>query len=366
MEIVIEKPAVDAVVRQFQLPGECVSAVPFGNGHINDTYRVVCLEGGREHRAILQRINTQIFRNPDALMSNIERVTSHLAAQVAHLPDADRRVTRLIPTKEDGAGWLRDAEGGCWRAYRFIDGATSIDNVTSTHQAFQAARAFGQFQSHLATLPEPRLFDTIPDFHNTPKRFAALEAAIRADVAHRAQSVQAEIDFALARKPIASVLLDAGLPERVTHNDTKLNNALLDDNTGEGICIVDLDTVMPGLALYDFGDMIRTTTNPASEDERDLSQVAMLFPMFEALVRGYLETAGGFLTQEETAQLAFSGQLITYEIAIRFLTDHLNGDTYFKIHRPNHNLDRTRSQFRLLELLEQNEEAMVRFVESVR
>jgi hypothetical protein len=364
VEVAIDQPAVDAVVRQFDLPGECVSALPFGNGHINDTYRVVCLDQGREVRAILQRINTHIFRDPAALMSNIERVTGHLAAQVAGFPDAERRVMRLIPTRT-GARWLHDADGGCWRAYNFIEDATSFDNITSTAQAFQAARAFGLFQCHLATLPEPRLFDTIPDFHHTPKRFAALEAAIEADGSNRAQSVRAEIDFALARKPIASRLLDLGLPERVTHNDTKLNNVLLCNTTGEGLCVVDLDTVMPGLALYDFGDMIRTTTNPAAEDETDLSQVQVVFPMFEALVRGYLETAGGFLTREEKAQLAFSGQLITFEIAIRFLTDHLNGDTYFKIHHPGHNLDRARSQFRLLELLEQQHDAMHRMVESL-
>lgn len=362
MEVETEVPAVDAIVRQFELPGACVSAVPFGNGHINDTYRVACLADGRESRAILQRINTQIFRDPGALMDNIERVTSHLAAQVAELPDAGRRVTRLIPTR-DGASWLQDEEGGCWRAYSFIEGATSYDNVSSTEQAFQAARAFGQFQCHLASLPEPRLYDTIPDFHHTPKRFAALEAAIAADQANRAQSARAEIEFALARKPMASVLLEAGLPERVTHNDTKLNNVLLDNATGEGLCVVDLDTVMPGLVHYDFGDMIRTTANQAAEDEIELSKVQMLFPLYEALVEGYLETAGGFLTRAEKAHLAFSGQLITFEIAIRFLTDYLKGDTYFKIHRPGHNLDRARSQFRLLECLEQQHEAMNRVVE---
>jgi hypothetical protein len=364
VEVSIEKPAVGAIVRQFQIPGECVSAVPFGNGHINDTYRVVCLAKGREHRAILQRINTRIFQNPEALMANIERVTSHLAAQVAHLPDAHRRVTRLIPTC-DGQGWLRDPEGGCWRAYSFIEGAASHDNVTCPAQAFQAARAFGQFQGHLATLPAPRLFDTIPDFHHTPKRFAALEAAIQADGSNRAHGVRAEIEFALARKSIAGRLLNAGLPERVTHNDTKLNNVLIDEASGEGLCVVDLDTVMPGLALYDFGDMVRTSTSPAAEDEPDLRKVQMLFPLFEALVRGYLETAGGFLTRGEKAQLAFSGQLITFEIGIRFLTDYLNGDTYFKIHHPGHNLDRCRTQFTLVERIEEQEEAMNRLVESL-
>jgi aminoglycoside phosphotransferase (APT) family kinase protein len=209
------------------------------------------------------------------------------------------------------------------------------------------------------------LHDTIPDFHHTPKRFRALEQAIASDVAGRAILATPEIDFALAHQSMASVLLDATLPERVTHNDTKFNNVLLDDATGEGICVIDLDTVMPGLALYDFGDMVRTTTSPAMEDERDLSKVTMQFPMFDALLRGYLTTAGGFLTKAEKQYLAFSGKLITFEIGIRFLTDYLAGDTYFKVHRNGQNLDRCRTQFKLVESIEQQEERMVRLVESL-
>jgi hypothetical protein len=211
----------------------------------------------------------------------------------------------------------------------------------------------------------PRLHDTIPDFHHTPKRFQILEKAIAADVAGRAILAKPEIEFALAHKSMVSVLLDASLPERVTHNDTKFNNVLLDDATGEGLCVIDLDTVMPGLVHYDFGDMVRTTTSPALEDEQDLSKVTMQFPMFEALVRGYLSATGGFLTKEEKKYLAFSGKLITFEIGIRFLTDYLEGDTYFKIHREGHNLDRCRTQFKLVESIEQQEEEMNRLVESI-
>ena len=195
-----------------------------------------------------------------------------------------------------------------WRAYRFIERARTYDAVERPEQAFQAARAFGRFQQMLADLPAPRLHDTIPDFHHTPKRFAALEQAIAADVAGRAILAKAEIEFALARESITGVLLDANLPERVTHNDTKFNNVMLDDATGEGICVIDLDTVMPGLALYDFGDMVRTTTSPAMEDEQDLSKVTMQFPMFEALVRGYLSSAGGFLTKAEKQYPCLLGQ----------------------------------------------------------
>jgi len=217
----------------------------------------------------------------------------------------------------------------------------------------------------LADLPAPRLHDTIPDFHHTPKRFAALEQAIGADVAGRVALARPEMDFALARKPLASMLLDAGLPERVTHNDTKINNVLLDDDTGEGTCVIDLDTVMPGLAAYDFGDMVRTATCTAQEDEQDLSKVEMQFPLFEALARGYMTTAAGFLTAEEKESLAVAGKLITFEIGVRFLTDFLSGDTYFKTHRQGHNLERARAQFKLLQSLEQQEGPICRLLEAI-
>jgi Ser/Thr protein kinase RdoA (MazF antagonist) len=209
------------------------------------------------------------------------------------------------------------------------------------------------------------LHDTIVDFHHTPKRLLALEKAIASDVAGRAIHAKPEIEFALAHQSITSVLLDANLPERVTHNDTKINNVMFDDATGEGICVIDLDTVMPGLALYDFGDMVRTVTSPVMEDERDLSRVTMQLPMFEALVRGYLSSTGCFLTQAEKQHLAFSGKLITFEIGLRFLTDYLAGDTYFKVHRFGHNLDRCRAQFKLVESIEQQEEKMDRLVQSI-
>jgi len=312
----------------------------------------------------VQRINHLIFKNPAALMENIQRVTAHLAQRTAGQSDPSRRVLTLIPAR-DGQSYYRDGEGNHWRAYIFIEKARTFDAVETPRQALQAARAFGQFQKLLADLPAPRLHDTIADFHHTPKRFAVLEKAIEADAANRARLAKAEIAFALNHKANTSVLLDAPLPERVTHNDTKFNNVMLDDTTGEGICVIDLDTVMPGLALYDFGDMVRTTTSPAKEDERDLSKVTMQFPMFEALARGYL-SAADFLTPAEKKFLAFSGKLITLEIGLRFLTDFLAGDTYFKVHREGHNLDRCRTQFKLVESIEQQEEAMNKLVETMR
>jgi aminoglycoside phosphotransferase (APT) family kinase protein len=350
-----------AVAHQFLIDGELSTITPYGSGHINDTWCAVFDQGGVPVRHILQRINTHIFRNPVALMENIQRVTSHLAAKSATEPDHERRVLALIPAR-DGRAWHVDTEGSYWRAYRFIEGAHSYDAVESAQQAYQAARAFGRFQHMLVDLPAPRLHDTIPDFHNTPKRFAAFAQAVTDDAVGRATHARAEIHFAFAHQSIAAMLLDANLPERVTHNDTKFNNVLLDDATGEAICVIDLDTVMPGLSLYDFGDMVRTTTSPAMEDEQDLSKVGLQIPMFEALVRGYLSSAGSFLTKAEKQHLAVAGKVIAFEQGIRFLADYLAGDTYYKIHRDGHNLDRCRTQFKLVESIEQQQEAMNRLI----
>jgi Ser/Thr protein kinase RdoA (MazF antagonist) len=236
-------------------------------------------------------------------------------------------------------------------------------------QAFQAAKAFGEFQKHLVDLPGKRLCETIPDFHNTPKRFEAFEKALNADSQNRAKSAKAEIEFAIKHKDVSSLLLslckEGKIPERITHNDTKLNNVLLDDKTGEAVCVIDLDTVMPGLALYDFGDLVRTSTSPAAEDEKDLGKVKMQMHMYKALVEGYMSTAKDFLTKTEIGHLAFSGKLITLEIGLRFLTDYLSGDTYFKIHRDGHNIDRCRTQFKLVSLIEEQEEEMNRIADKI-
>jgi hypothetical protein len=353
---------VRSVARQFQIYGEFISAGPYGSGHINDTYCAVFNQGGTALRYILQRINHNVFKTPAALMENVQRVTAHISSKVVDDTDFSRCVLTLIPAR-DGRAWHCDEGGNYWRTYIFIENARTYDAVESPQQAFQAAKAFGRFQKLLSDFPAPRLHDTIPDFHHTPRRFAKLEAAITADSANRARHAKPEIEFALKHKPMTEVLLAAGLPERVTHNDTKLNNVMLDDKTGEGICVIDLDTVMPGLAPYDFGDIVRTSTSPAKEDERDLSKVQMQFPMFEALARGYLSTAADFLTKSERQQLVLSGKLITFEIGIRFLTDFLQGDIYFKVHREGHNLDRCRTQFKLVESIEQQENQMNKLVD---
>lgn len=351
-----------AVARQFQIDGEFIQADPYGNGHINDTYCAAFRQGSKPFRYLFQRVNHVVFKDPVGLMNNVQRVTTHLATKVAAQRDADRRVLTLIPA-HSGAGYAKDSEGNIWRAYIFIERARSYEVVENPQQALAAARAFGRFQDWLADLPAPRLQDTIPHFHHTPKRFAALEQAVMADPVNRATQARPEIAFALQRRDITSVLLDARLPERVTHNDTKFNNVLLDDATGEGICVIDLDTVMPGLAPYDFGDMVRTATSPAKEDELDLSRVRMQFPMFEALARGYLEAAAGFLTKAERQNLVAAGKLITFEIGVRFLADFLEGDRYFKVKRAHHNLDRCRTQFKLVASIEEQEDQMHKLIE---
>lgn len=352
-----------AIAREFALSGEILSASPYGSGHINDTYKVDVKPAGGPRRYVLQRINHNVFRRPDELMANVERVCAHAYAKLkqAGVPDAERRTLRLLPTLT-GKAWHIDAAGNRWRCYHFIEGATGHDVVRSPEQAYAAAKSFGAFQSLLADLPGGRLLETIPDFHHTPARFARFQQALAQDAHGRAAASVPEIAFALARAHEVNVVVDAlrdgTLPERVTHNDTKLNNVLLDDVTQDGVCVIDLDTVMPGSALYDFGDLVRTSTSPAAEDETDLSKVQMQFPMFAALVKGYLESTRGFLTPKERALLPFAGKLITFEIGLRFLTDWLEGDIYFKTKCPTHNLDRTRTQFKLVESIEDQLPAM--------
>jgi len=350
-----------AVTAAFQIRGDFRYAEPYGSGHINDTYRVVFAQAGTEVPYLAQRINHNVFRQPDRLMDNVARVTSHLQLKLAGHPDASRRSLVLIPARS-GESYHRDPDGNWWRVYLFIAGARTHDVIRSPEQAYQAARAFGEFQRQLVDLPGVRLHETIPNFHNTPSRFADFERALAADARNRAREAKAEIEFVLARRSLADALLRrhaAGeLPERITHNDTKINNVMLDDANGEGICVIDLDTVMPGLAMYDFGDLVRTSTSPAAEDETDLSKVRFQMPMYQALLEGYLASAAGFLTPAEKAALALGGKLITLEIGVRFLADFLAGDIYFKIKRPHHNLDRCRTQFALVADIERHEPEM--------
>jgi len=354
------------VSRHFQMPGKLVSLRRLGHGHINDTYLLTYERQKRFLHLVLQRINHNVFRNPEALMSNFERILAHLHV-VWEKPDSANRPPQLIPAR-DGKPLFLDDIGHFWRSYLYISG-TTYDQPKRRHIAHSAASIFGSFQSDLADFPSPRLYETIPDFHDTVKRFQFFEKILGKDLQKRAVSAKKEIAFALAHKDMASLLLSlhrkGKLPERIVHNDAKMNNVIFDKKTDRAISIIDLDTVMPGLSLYDFGDLVRTMTCPEAEDERDLSKITMRMSYFKAIADGYLSTASTFLNQCEKDHLAFGGKLITFETGLRFLTDHLNGDIYFKIHRPGQNLDRCRRQFKLVESIEQQEQAMNKYVEGI-
>ena len=358
------------ISRQFQIYGEILHAETCKIGHINETYSATYDQGGTRVRYIHQKINTTVFKKPVELMENVMRVTAHVRKKLeaGGARDITRRALVIVPTRE-GKSFHRNGNSECWRTFVFVEGVQTFEAVQSPAQAFQAGKAFGEFQELLVDLPGKRLWETIPDFHHTRKRFAVLQKAIQNDHFNRASFARREIEFALKREGIVEVILNAmaarKIPERVTHNDTKFNNVMLDTQTGQATCVVDLDTVMPGCALYDFGDMVRTATSPTLEDERDLSKVKMQMPMFRKLAQGYLSSASSFLTKPEKALIAFSGKLITFEIGIRFLTDYLSGDTYFRVHRPDHNLDRCRTQFKLVESIERQEAAMQKFVDQL-
>ena len=347
------------VVAEFSLAGDFISAAPYGNGHINETYVLGVRDGATApRRYVLQKINHRIFKNVPALMDNVRRVCAHLGAR-------SPRALTLVPTR-DGRPVFCDAAGGWWRLYDFIEGAHTVEQAEGEAQAREAARAFGEFQVSLADLPGGRLHETIPNFHHTRTRFEALRAAVAADVCGRAAGVRDEIAFAFAREADADVLhalLARGeLRERVTHNDTKINNVMLDDATGRGVSVIDLDTVMPGLALHDFGDMVRTGASSTAEDDPEPANMHVRLPLFRALVTGYLEGCGGGLNAVERAHLGFAGKMMAYENGIRFLADHLQGDTYYRIKHPGHNLQRCRTQFALVRSIEREQDAMARIV----
>lgn len=362
-------PDLRAISALFQMRGAFVEAQVIGAGHINDTFCAVYEEEGRRVRYIHQRVNSNVFKNPILVMENVARVTQHALSRLlaeAH-PEAYRRTLTCV-LAQDGKPYAMDAEGELWRTYLFIEGAKGYEEIETHEQAYQVAKAFGSFQLLTADLGGERLHETIPHFHDTPRRLAALEEAIQVDPHGRAARLAPEIAFVRARAEdcsrITDLIANGKIPERVTHNDTKLNNVLLDEVTSEGICVIDLDTTMPGSALYDFGDMVRTVTPSLREDEMAPSQLFFRHDRFEALVRGYLSTAT-FLNAEEIDQLAFSGKLLTLECGIRFLTDYLLGDPYFKIKRPEHNLDRCRNQFAFVRVLEQEMPALEEVVARV-
>lgn len=333
--------------------GSLVESSPYGNGHINDTFLLRCkAPDNREKKFILQRMNHNIFKNPPQLMENVVHVTQYLRKTIlSQGGDPDRETLNVLQTR-DGADWFLDSSQNYWRVFPFIERSVCLEKVESEKDFYDSAVAFGNFQKQLADFPVEILHETIPNFHNTASRFADFQKAVAEGDQARIALAQAEIAFALDRKEDTSVLTtllsEGKLPLRVTHNDTKLNNILFDADTHKALCIIDLDTVMPGLSLYDFGDSIRFGANTGAEDETDLSKVGLDLSLFEAFTKGYLEGCAGRLTAKETELLPMGAKLMTYECGIRFLADFLTGDHYFKIHRDHHNLDRARTQFQLV------------------
>lgn len=358
------------IFKRFAIYGDLVSFKPFGGGHINGTYLSVWNQAGTQVRYTHQRINRRVFQNPAAVIENIRRITEHIAAKLtaeaepaatiapqptpqpgtAAVP-VSRQALTLIPAK-DGRFFYLDPAGEYWRTYLFIEDAVTYERMESPALARKAGAAIGAFQRQLSDYRGPALHETIPDFHNMHSRYDQLDHAVAHDVAGRLAEVRAELAFLEANRARGMILSDGlargTLPRGITHNDTKLNNILFDAATGNALCIIDLDTVMPGTVLFDTGDLIRTAANTACEDEPDLSKVRFDTSLFAALIDGYLSTASSFLTPAEKSLIAESGRVLTQIMAVRFLTDYLNGDRYYKISRPTHNLDRARSQIALI------------------
>lgn len=351
----------------FQFSGNIVSRGRYGNGHINDTFLVMTNDNGVQKRYILQRINHSIFKKPEELMENISGVTRYLRQKISEQNGDPQRETLNLVTAENGSDYFSDSDGNYWRCYDFIENTTCFEKVEKPEAFYESGRSFGQFQNLLAGYPAASLHETIPNFHNTPLRYEALTAAISADVCGRADEAAAELTFIRERQEELALAVNMQkegiLPLRVTHNDTKLNNILFDNVTGKGICVIDLDTIMPGLSINDFGDAIRFGANTALEDETDLNKVALSLPLFETYTRGFLAGAGGRLTADEIKMLPMGAKLMTMECGIRFLTDYLQGDVYFKIHRPNHNLDRARNQLRLVKDMEDKWKQMIAIID---
>lgn len=341
----------------FQLDGVAMKAVRYGSGHINDTFLLTLKKKDhQEGRVILQRMNKSIFTNPEALMENILGVTSFLRKKIVENGgDPERETLNVIPAK-NGKPYFIDSEGEYWRCYTFIEDATSYDQVECPEDFYQSAVSFGNFQRLLADYPAETLHETIKGFHDTKARFEVFKKAVEDDVCGRAASVAKEIQFVLDHEEVANVfgdLLAKGeLPLRVTHNDTKLNNIMLDNKTRKGICVIDLDTVMPGLAMNDFGDSIRFGASTGAEDETDLDKIWCDMELFDRYAKGFIEGCGGKLTTKEIELLPMGAKVMTFECGMRFLTDYLQGDIYFKIHREHHNLDRCRTQFKLVSDME--------------
>ncbi|MDR3189066.1 MAG: aminoglycoside phosphotransferase family protein [Prevotellaceae bacterium] len=360
-------PNLKDIVGEFAVEGKVEEVKPLGAGHINDSYMVRTQGGAPDY--VLQRINHHIFKDVDALQNNIKRVTDHIRKKLLaqHEPDIARKVLSLTPTTQ-GALYHRSPEGDYWRVMPYIANSKSLDEV-SPKLSFLAGRAFGTFQAMLADLPAPPLVETIPNFHNIEARLVTFREAVKNNLAGRLPKV-ADIVAELEKRAddmcrVEQLHRDGKLPKRINHCDTKVNNMLFDSATDEVLCVVDLDTVMPGFVVSDFGDFMRTGANHGKEDDEKLDNVFFRMDIFEAYAKGYLETAKGFLTPLEVELLPFGAKLLTYMQTVRFLTDYLDGDTYYKVKHPEHNLQRTKAQLKLLLSMEENYPKMLELIHSL-
>lgn len=358
----VDREQLQAAVREFAIDGDLVGVEPLQRGHIHDTFVSTWIRGDARERFLHQRMNDKVFQDIPAVMHNIETVSRHLRRKMAGKSTLDGfRVLDLVPTRED-RGYLV-ADSGQWRTYSFIENTSSRDQCSRPEQAFEAARAFGWFTSQLSDLDAGHLRETLPKFFSTPHRLQQFEDALAEDPRNRAKDCVNEIRFAQTRRDMAFVIQDmiasGELSVRTVHGDTKLNNVLFCNDTDRALCIVDLDTCMPGYSLYDFGDLVRFTAATSTEDEQDQDKVGTDLSLYRELVNGYLEGTRGALSDKEIELMPFAARLVTYTIGLRFLADHLAGDVYFKVHRAGHNLDRARVQFRMVEKMEEQAAAMV-------
>lgn len=358
------------VIKRFSYAGTYQNMVELTSGNINSTLLLTYKNAdGSASQYILQRINTVAFKDPVELMNNIRLVVDHITAAMSRKKiDIDRRIMEFMSTN-GGSLLYRDEKGDYWRSYRYIDGVTAYDSIEDPRLFYEAGRGFGEFQKYLFDFPAEKLVETIPGFHDTRKRFYTFVASVAADQAGRAANLEKEIDFFFDRRKmmsqIVNLMADGVIPTRVTHNDTKLNNVLIDNETGKALCVIDLDTVMPGSALYDYGDAIRFGACTAAEDEPDLSKIDIDMDLFRRFTDGFVGEVAGVLTADEIHYLPLGIKVITCELAMRFLTDYLDGDLYFKIRYPDHNLVRARAQMKLLEKVEEHYDEMVAYVDGL-
>lgn len=358
------------IVSQFNVTGTFLKGNRFGSGHIHVTYMIDCQKDAHIYKYVLQRVNHEVFPPQESLDRNLRLITEHIRKRLIqeNRSEISRRVLTLVPTHENGVTLLKEGKN-YWRMFTLIEDIVSVDSVQDTEQAYKAAYSFGEFLALLSDLPAEKIHDIIPDFHHIGKRYGQLKTAIESDKANRLAEVQEVVDKTLGFQFISDQMMavwESGIiPLRITHNDTKINNVLLDAKTGEGMCVIDLDTVMPGLILHDFGDMVRTFTSPVEEDERDLTKVFLRKDIFESLTKGFIAATDEFLTSAEREHLLLGAKVIILIMGVRFLTDYLNGDTYYQIHYPDQNLVRCNNQLALLDSLMEQEQELESIIQAI-